>query len=248
MAVVRHGIGRLLLQNHRQFLALLRVECDILLVLRRQIFQRENGLLGALRDTGRAIDALVRIDPQPGVALVKTVDRTNGYTHRVFTVDTTFSHYVGHGEKLRHSADRGNGSMYTGQMFFYLLILFISMPLLEIALLLRVGDMLGFSATLGLVIVTGILGASLARWQGGRQLLLIQQELRQGRTPGLPLIDGVLILIAGIVLLTPGLITDACGFFLLIPPGRAAVRNALQRHFKKRFVSTVIDVDSWHEP
>ena len=136
-------------------------------------------------------------------------------------------------------------------MFFYLLILFISMPLLEIALLLRVGEWLGFSATLALVIVTGILGASLARWQGGRQLHLIQTELQQGRAPGAPLIDGVLILIAGIVLLTPGLITDLCGFFLLVPPGRALVRNGLRRYFEKRIVTNatnIINVDSWREP
>jgi UPF0716 protein FxsA len=135
-------------------------------------------------------------------------------------------------------------------MLFYLILLFVTMPLLEIALLIKISEVLRLSGTLVLVIATGILGASLAKWQGTRQLLLIQEELNHGRIPGRSLVDGVLILIAGLVLLTPGVITDAGGFFLLVPPGRAVVRRQLLR-WMERHVQTrvnVIDVGSWSEP
>ena len=114
-------------------------------------------------------------------------------------------------------------------------------------ILIEVGKALGLGGTLALVIATGILGAWLARWQGLRQLRLIQGELQQGKMPAPQLVDGVLILVAGIVLLTPGLITDACGFFLLIPPGRAVVRTWLKQVFRKQMKSGTIDVTSWEE-
>ena len=128
-------------------------------------------------------------------------------------------------------------------MLFYLILLFITMPLLEIALLVKVSAYLHLGGTLLLVIVTGIIGASLARWQGGKQLALIQTELSQGRVPGPSVIDGVLILIAGIVLLTPGLITDAAGFLLLIPMSRACIRRWLRSRFEHHVHHRVIQID-----
>ncbi|MCB0292521.1 MAG: FxsA family protein, partial [Calditrichaeota bacterium] len=105
-------------------------------------------------------------------------------------------------------------------MFAKLLFLFIAIPLAELALLVKLGEVLGFWPTIGLVIVTGILGASLAKAQGFMIYARIQQELAAGRMPTGELLDGLLILIGGIVLLTPGLLTDLCGFALLIPPLR----------------------------
>ena len=119
-------------------------------------------------------------------------------------------------------------------MFAKLLFLFIAIPLAELALLVKLGEVLGFWPTIGLVIVTGILGASLAKAQGFMIYARIQQELAAGRMPTGELLDGLLILIGGIVLLTPGLLTDLCGFALLIPPLRRVAKTWLQRKFSNR--------------
>ncbi|MDX1675739.1 MAG: FxsA family protein [Longimicrobiales bacterium] len=120
-------------------------------------------------------------------------------------------------------------------MFFRLLALFILLPLVEIALLIEVGQAIGLAWTLAIVIATGFLGATLARRQGLRTWLAIQARLRQGQVPAGALVDGLLILIGGIVLLTPGLLTDLFGFALLVP----ATRNAMKRSLRARFQRAV---------
>ena len=119
-------------------------------------------------------------------------------------------------------------------MFGYLLLLFISIPLLELYLLLRLADATSPLFTFGLVVATGILGASLARWQGVRTLLRIQQEVAAGRMPGEPLIDALMIFMAGALLLTPGLLTDLFGFSLLVPWCRRGYQRLLGRYFQSR--------------
>ena len=84
------------------------------------------------------------------------------------------------------------------------------------------------------MLLTGFVGAALARWQGLATLRKVQTDMAGGRVPGEALVDGLLILVAGAVLLTPGLLTDAAGFLLLIPPTRALVRRALVDTFKSR--------------
>ncbi len=118
--------------------------------------------------------------------------------------------------------------------FARLLLLFTLVPLAELYLLLVIGRQLGLLSTLGLVFLTGLLGAWLARQQGLRTLTRLQSELAAGRMPGQTLIDGVLILIAGAVLLTPGLLTDIAGFALLTPVIRTALRKTLARRFRAR--------------
>jgi len=140
-----------------------------------------------------------------------------------------------------------SGNIHEDMIFTVLLALFITIPILEIALLLSVKDFIGFNGTLALVVATALLGAWLARWQGLRQIALIQKELETGRMPAPQLLDGVLILVAGIVLLTPGLITDAIGFFLLLPPGRAVIKRIVKRAIEKKMRSGTIDVVSWEE-
>jgi UPF0716 protein FxsA len=102
-------------------------------------------------------------------------------------------------------------------MFFYLLLLFTVIPFVELTLLLWLAAKVGWGQTLLLILFTGVLGASLARWQGLRTALRIRQEMAQGKVPGEAMVDGALILVAGAVLLTPGILTDALGFALLIP-------------------------------
>lgn len=122
-------------------------------------------------------------------------------------------------------------------MFLRLLLLFTLVPLVELALLVTIGRHLGLAATLLLVLATGVLGAWLAKSQGLRALVRVRTELGSGRMPTEALLDGVLIFVAGAVLLTPGLLTDAAGFFLLSPKGRAWVRRAatvrLHRYMKR---------------
>ena len=117
-------------------------------------------------------------------------------------------------------SNRGNTTM-----FFYLLLLFTVVPFVELTLLLWLAGKVGVVNTLLLILFTGVLGASLARWQGLRTTLRIRQEMAQGKVPGEALVDGALILVAGAVLLTPGILTDALGFALLIP----VIRHVFKR-------------------
>jgi UPF0716 protein FxsA len=112
-------------------------------------------------------------------------------------------------------------------MLFRLLILFTVVPIVELLLLIKLGEVVGFWPTVALVIGTGALGAFLTRLEGLRVLRQVQTEFAEGRVPTDRLLDGLLILLAGAVLLTPGLLTDALGFFLLIPPGRRLVRRTI---------------------
>ena len=102
-------------------------------------------------------------------------------------------------------------------MFGVLLFIFIFVPLVELAILIQVGQWIGLWNTIALVVFTGVLGATLARAQGLSVLMKIQRDLAVGIMPEESLFDGVMILVGGIVLLTPGILTDAMGFFLLIP-------------------------------
>lgn len=125
-------------------------------------------------------------------------------------------------------------------MFLRLLTLFIVLPIVELAILIQVGQAIGLWPTLGIVVATGFLGATLARRQGLMAWLAIQSELRQGQVPAGALVDGLLILIGGIVLLTPGILTDIFGFALLLP----ATRNRLKRTFRRRFERAVARGDA----
>jgi UPF0716 protein FxsA len=115
-----------------------------------------------------------------------------------------------------------------------LLLLFIVVPAVELALLIEVGRRIGTVATLGVIVVTGVLGASLARHQGLQVLRHVEREMGAGRLPGGALIDAVLILIAAALLVTPGLLTDVTGFLCLLPGTRRLIKRALLRWFERR--------------
>jgi len=114
-------------------------------------------------------------------------------------------------------------------MFFYLLILFIVVPMVELTLLIRIGRAISIGPTLALVVLTGLVGAAVARHQGIRTLGRIQAELAAGRIPTGQMVDGLLILLAGLLLILPGVLTDAAGFALLIPPVRRLIRRRHRR-------------------
>lgn len=110
-------------------------------------------------------------------------------------------------------------------MLGILLLLFIALPILELILLLRIGAWLGGWTAVALVLATGVIGAMLARSQGARVLLEIRAELGAGRLPVARLVDGALILAAGLLLITPGILSDTFGILLLFPPSRALFRR-----------------------
>lgn len=122
-------------------------------------------------------------------------------------------------------------------MFLRLLALFTLVPIVELYLLLELGQRMGWLSTLALVLLTGALGAALARSQGLQVLRKVQAETARGALPTEALLDGLMIFVAGAVLLTPGLLTDFAGFFLLVPAGRRWVRQLVSRRLGKRFRS-----------
>ena len=123
-------------------------------------------------------------------------------------------------------------------MLLKLFLAFTIIPVVEIYLLIQIGTIFGALTSIALVIVTGFLGAYLARIQGLQTLFRIQKSLREGQMPSRELLDALLIGIAGLVLLTPGFLTDAFGFLLLIPNTRTAIKQWLYRQIEVRYTST----------
>jgi len=121
-------------------------------------------------------------------------------------------------------------------MFFYLFLLLTLVPIVELALLFRIAQAIDWLPTIALVLVTGAVGAALARREGIKTVTRIQAELAAGEIPTAAMVEGVLILVAGLVLITPGVITDAAGLLLLIPPIRRWVGRKLIASFRKHVV------------
>lgn len=114
--------------------------------------------------------------------------------------------------------------------FPILLVLFFFVPLIEIYFLIQVGGLIGAAWTIFCVVFTAVVGAFLVRAQGFATLRRIRSQLDQGELPAAELLEGVLLLIAGALLMTPGFFTDAFGFALLTPPlRRALIRHGIQR-------------------
>ncbi len=114
-----------------------------------------------------------------------------------------------------------------------LLLMFILIPALELAILIELGSRLGTVPTLLLLALTGFLGAFLARRQGLGALRAAQAQMQRGELPAGPIVDGILILIAAVLLITPGVLTDALGFLLLIRGIRDRVKSMLMSRFRR---------------
>lgn len=120
-------------------------------------------------------------------------------------------------------------------MFFSkLLILFVIVPVTELYILIEVGKKIGGLTTIGIIILTGIIGAYLVKGQGFMILKKIQSDLNEGIIPGDSLIQGAIILAGGIFLLTPGFVTDIIGFIFLIPVSRRVVKKYLLKWLKRK--------------
>ncbi|MFQ5772136.1 MAG: FxsA family protein [bacterium] len=127
-------------------------------------------------------------------------------------------------------------------MLIRLLLLFTIVPLIELALLIKLGQHIGLFNTIAVVIVTGIVGAALARYEGFGILHRIQNELARGQLPAESLLDGALILAGALLLLTPGLLTDVAGLALLLPFTRTFVKIYLKNYFRSKLNQNEIKV------
>ncbi len=127
-------------------------------------------------------------------------------------------------------------------MFIKLVFLMILIPICEIAILIQTKSIIGLPWTLVLIFSTGITGAMMLQQEGLSTLRRIQSTLSQGQVPAVEIIDGVLLLAGGILLLTPGLLTDLCGFILLSPWPRRRLNNRLRRWLQHQFEKGAIFV------
>jgi len=127
-------------------------------------------------------------------------------------------------------------------MLLKLFLAFTLIPFVEIYLLIKIGHYLGAFNTVIVVIVTGLLGASLARHEGMRTMMRVRESVNRGEVPAEEMLDAVLIFIAGIVLLTPGFITDLAGIAILIPNARAWLKRWLRRKFDQWISENKADI------
>jgi len=123
-----------------------------------------------------------------------------------------------------------------------LALLFVLVPLVELALLIQAGRWIGLWPTVGTVVFTGIVGATLARMEGIRTVAALRADLAQGRIPSQPIQDGMAILVGGAVLLTPGFLTDLVGFALLLPLSRRWIQKRVARSLRRRIEEGTIQV------
>jgi len=126
-------------------------------------------------------------------------------------------------------------------MLLKLFLAFTLIPVIEIYLFIKVGGSIGAFNTVAIVIITGFAGAYLARMQGMQTMFRVQTSLQQGVIPKEELIDALLIFVAGIVLLTPGFLTDAFGLLLLYPDTRNQFKRFLRRQFDRWVQNQNID-------
>lgn len=114
----------------------------------------------------------------------------------------------------------------------WLFLIFVAVPIIEIGLFIQVGGFLGLWPTLAIVVLTALVGTTLMRAQGMAALQKMQSSLETGQNPADPIANGAFILVAGILLLTPGFFTDAIGLSLLVPPVRQLLIKAIASRIK----------------
>ena len=117
---------------------------------------------------------------------------------------------------------------------FFLVLIFIVVPIAEIFVIIKVGEAIGIVPTIILLLADAVLGSMLLRHQGRAAWVRFNRALAEGRLPHKEVFDGVLVVMGGALLLTPGFLTDILGLILLIPPTRALVRAASSRFFRRR--------------
>ena len=127
-------------------------------------------------------------------------------------------------------------------MWIALFLIFVAVPLLELALLIKLGQIIGFWSTIAIVIATAAFGTAILHHQGFAALRRAAESLNQGKPPVEPVLDGFMLMLAGILLVAPGLITDCAGLLLLIPPLRKA---AAAWGLKRMLATGTIRTTTW---
>ncbi len=121
-------------------------------------------------------------------------------------------------------------------MILPLVLLFIVVPIAELAVIIQVGEAIGVWWTIALLIADSLLGSLLMRHQGRATWRRFTESVGSGRVPAREVLDGALVLFGGAMLLTPGFLSDILGALLLLPPTRAVIRGVLVRRFGRRLV------------
>ncbi len=124
-------------------------------------------------------------------------------------------------------------------MIALLVLLFIALPIAEIAVIIKVGSLLGVVDTVALLLGISVLGVWLVKREGIGVLRRMREQTNAGRVPGNEIVDGALLLLAGALLIPPGFITDAAGVLLLLPPVRSGIRRLTRRRLGRRVVRRV---------
>ena len=112
-------------------------------------------------------------------------------------------------------------------LFFILLLLFIGLPMIEIYVLIQVGQVIGALWTIALLVAIAALGSALLRLQGLATLANVQAAMSRGELPTTAILEGLVLLVAGVLMVTPGFVTDLAGLLCLLPPLRRALARAL---------------------
>ncbi len=128
-------------------------------------------------------------------------------------------------------------------MFLLLLAIFVGLPVIEIYVIVLVGEQIGLLWTVVLLIASSMIGVRLVRSQGRTVLRNFQAAIRAGRPPAREALDGALVFVGGALLIAPGFITDVFGAILLVPPTRAIVRALIVRHYAGRVIGYVTRTD-----
>jgi len=119
-----------------------------------------------------------------------------------------------------------------------LFLLFAVMPIIEIALLVQVGGIIGGWNTIAIVIITAFVGAYLVRREGFNTLQKAQAKMQRNEVPGKEMVEGLMLVVSGVLLVTPGFITDIFGFLLVLPGSRQFIASHVSKHLKMRVVTT----------
>jgi UPF0716 protein FxsA len=130
----------------------------------------------------------------------------------------------------------------------FLVVLFIVVPIVELYVIIQVGQWIGVWPTLALLLADALLGSLLLRYQGRGAWRRFNQAIAERRFPGREVADGLMIAVGGTLLLTPGFVTDIFGFLLLLPPTRAIARRLLRGYAARRFVVVSMGGDTGTPP
>lgn len=124
----------------------------------------------------------------------------------------------------------------------YFLFLFIILPACELGVLLWSGKTFGLLATIALIIITGVGGAYLAKYQGMLTVRKVQEQINRGIMPGEEMVNGMCILLGGLLLVSPGFITDLLGLLLLLPPTRQLIKPLIKKGLYKKVERNTITI------